>query len=314
MHEYNGQGFLNISYAYVGDERVGQLEANYNHTSMYTEWRFADPVTGDELMSGSNGNGNWPVILDPNGVDAGVVDPFPLDGSGNDLGGEVDTNAKLRGVEGAGQCLINGIELMPCSFVSSESTIPLQRSSVIEHGKPSTPPTLKPYNDPRQPYRPFDPNIEQPIHSGVDALYLNLLFSSFTGPAVVNPPSEPLPQNPGQNPEMGIEELLKKPTCSAFLNGMLVVLGIVYGRGREGVSFEDLFHAIPTGAYRFNPNNKTIANASPDGILIGNPQFTITYKFANDYVLPYTLIHEIIHGSPREAKNYTHFAMADAAW
>jgi len=34
--------------------------------------------------------------------------------------------------------------------------------------KPKTPPTLKPFNSPRHPYRPFDPNIEQPIHGSTD--------------------------------------------------------------------------------------------------------------------------------------------------
>jgi hypothetical protein len=134
ISEYNGQGQLNTSYAYAGDARVGQFSANYNHTTVSPYWRFADPVTGDQLETVDGGQSlQGQATLDPNGVDVALADPFPPDGSGNDTGGDFDTNAKLRAVENNGaQCLINGTELMDCRFVSPESTIPVQPSVVIQ--------------------------------------------------------------------------------------------------------------------------------------------------------------------------------------
>ncbi len=118
ISEYSGQGLLNTSYAYAGDERVGQFTATYNHTAMTTSWRFADPVTSDEFLSASTGAYESQSTLDPNGVDVGLSDPFPPDGSGNDTGGDFDPTAKLRALESNGaQCLINGTQLMNCMFV-----------------------------------------------------------------------------------------------------------------------------------------------------------------------------------------------------
>src|SRR5258706_5960076 len=69
ISEYGAQGQLNTNYAYAGNERVGEFQPNYNHTALYTSCRFADPVTGDDRAMGTNDNGLWGELLDPNGVD-----------------------------------------------------------------------------------------------------------------------------------------------------------------------------------------------------------------------------------------------------
>jgi hypothetical protein len=81
------------------------------------------------------------------------------------------------------------------------------------------------------------------------------------------------------------------------------------------VTFEDLFRAIPLGAYRVDPKLPVVANASPDGILVGHPSFTITIRTAQDDFAPFYLMHEITHGAAKEGgKNYTHIEMVNAAW
>lgn len=113
------------------------------------------------------------------------------------------------------------------------------------------------------------------------------------------------------------EALLKYPKCSEFLNGLLGQLGKATGRGREGVSFEDLF-AAARGSI-FTPNFYARGSASPDGILVGNPAFSIHIMIRGNVPsdtesAPTTIMHEIVHGSPREGANYSHFEMADAAY
>jgi hypothetical protein len=110
-----------------------------------------------------------------------------------------------------------------------------------------------------------------------------------------------------------IEDALKNKTCASFMNGVLAELGKTYGRGR-GLSFEDLFHSIPVSAFHADPKSGSIASASPDGIMIGHPEFKITIRNLFSGAAAAVLMHEITHGSPTEGNNYTHYQMADAAY
>ena len=84
----------------------------------------------------------------------------------------------------------------------------------------------------------------------------------------------------------------------------------------DRVSFGDLFHAIPTSAFRVNRDMKdALAHASPDGIMVGHPSFTVTIKHPDYLYAPEFLMHEIVHGSAQPGgKNYTHYEMVKAAW
>ncbi|MDQ2975096.1 MAG: hypothetical protein M3R69_06765 [Acidobacteriota bacterium] len=112
-----------------------------------------------------------------------------------------------------------------------------------------------------------------------------------------------------------VDTLLKNKKCSDFLNGVLAELGKATGRGRDGVSFQDLFNAARGSIYG-DPNLSSRGSASPDGILIGDSRFRITINTTTESFesAATTIMHEIIHGSPREGRNYTHFQMASAAY
>ncbi|HXI26735.1 MAG TPA: carbohydrate-binding protein [Pyrinomonadaceae bacterium] len=126
ISEYNGQGLLNANYAYAGDERVGQFTTNYNHTTLEAFWRFSDPVTGDEATMRSVGPVEWSGTLDPNGIDAGLQDPFPADGGGNATGeSEVQfLKPGLLGIEQSGYgCTVDGAQY-DCRFLTQEAVVP----------------------------------------------------------------------------------------------------------------------------------------------------------------------------------------------
>ena len=104
------------SYVYAGAERIGEQTVSGN--SATSGWRYVDPVTGDE--------GN--TVLDPQGVDVGLEDPFPPDGSGDPSlllnGGEpLRGTARPLPIEGGGaQCVIDGIR-MDCAFIRGETSV-----------------------------------------------------------------------------------------------------------------------------------------------------------------------------------------------
>jgi YD repeat-containing protein len=117
ISEYDGHGVWQRSYVYAASQRIGEQGRFGN--SATSSWRYVAPGTGDEGGS----------VLDPNGVDVGLSDPFPPDGSG-------DPDGLVNGVEptkngstsllamesGGAQCVIDGIQ-MDCSFARGETTV-----------------------------------------------------------------------------------------------------------------------------------------------------------------------------------------------
>jgi hypothetical protein len=71
-----------------------------------------------------------------------------------------------------------------------------------------------------------------------------------------------IPQNTPIDPNIlaRTDALLRKQKCREFLNGLLAELGKRTGRGREGVSFEDLFKSIRGSIYS-SPDLNSRGNA-----------------------------------------------------
>ena len=115
------------------------------------------------------------------------------------------------------------------------------------------------------------------------------------------------------------EELIKIPKCRNFLSGLLTQLAKATGRGREGVSFDDLFNAA-RGSIFSGPNVSARGNAGPVPWVIGDPKFSIEILLrsavpTDEASAPTTIMHEIIHGATRSGQGmYSHFEMADAAY
>jgi YD repeat-containing protein len=111
ISEYDGQGAWTRSYVYAGGERIGEQTRFGGSAVSY--WRYKDPVVGDEGGT----------VLDPQGVDVGLSDPFPPNGGG-DPDGLVNGGDPVKGgsvspiaMEGGGaQCVLDGITV-DCSFV-----------------------------------------------------------------------------------------------------------------------------------------------------------------------------------------------------
>jgi len=97
------------------------------------------------------------------------------------------------------------------------------------------------------------------------------------------------------------------------VNSVLAELGRATGRGRDGVSFEDLFHAVPAGAFHNDPS-MTWALGDISG-LVGDPSLVIRTNVGNDpFNIAWAAMHEITHGGPKSGDWYTHFEMASAAY
>ncbi|HXT64154.1 MAG TPA: hypothetical protein VN696_14040 [Pyrinomonadaceae bacterium] len=114
-----------------------------------------------------------------------------------------------------------------------------------------------------------------------------------------------------------VDELMQKPTCSKFLNGVLAELAKASGRGRDGVTFESLFNAARGSIFSANPWPFP-GSASPDGILVGNPAFHIEILMRDEVrtdrsTAPTRIMHEVFHGAPSGGDNYTHTQMVLAA-
>jgi YD repeat-containing protein len=117
ISEYTGQGTWIHSYVYAGSERIG--EQSVTGGSATSGWRYVDPVTGDEGGT----------VLDPQGVDVGLSDPFPPNGAGDPdglvSGGDPVKNGTVSplAIEGGGaQCVLDGIQ-MDCSFIRGETSV-----------------------------------------------------------------------------------------------------------------------------------------------------------------------------------------------
>jgi hypothetical protein len=128
---------------------------------------------------------------------------------------------------------------------------------------------------------------------------------------------EPNPQNTTIDLSR-VETLLKKPKCANFLNGVLAELSKLTNRGREGVSFEDLFNAARGSIYS-SPNLPARGLGGREPLVIGDPGFDIGILIRPEFKTDMesaatTIMHEIIHGAPRVGPSYTHFEMATAAY
>ena len=193
VSEYNEQGTWKRMHVYAGSQRIGQMTKGENGSAL-SIWRHVDPVSGDELNTVANGQWFGRTVLDPQGVDVGDNDPFPPDGSGDPDGIIVEESiagkpggAALMAMESGGaECVLDGL-LTDCGFIRGEAakrcpddTCQRWNNGKFEVWNPSTGwagsteqggqsnkrpknrPKLKPFNDPRNPYRPFDPDIEEP--------------------------------------------------------------------------------------------------------------------------------------------------------
>jgi hypothetical protein len=112
------------------------------------------------------------------------------------------------------------------------------------------------------------------------------------------------------------DALLKNETCKKFLNAMLAELGRITGRGREGVSFGQLFEAARGSIYS-SPNLNSRGNAGQQ--LIGHPGFNIEILIrptvpTDTQAAPTSIMHEIFHDAPGSGEQYNHTDMARAAF
>jgi hypothetical protein len=111
-----------------------------------------------------------------------------------------------------------------------------------------------------------------------------------------------------------VEKLLENANCNKFLNAVLAALGTATGRGRNRVTFGDLFHsANQAGAFHNKPSMSWALGEISS--LIGDPSLVISINVGADpYSIAVTAMHEIFHGAPSAGTWYSHFEMADAAW
>lgn len=121
-----------------------------------------------------------------------------------------------------------------------------------------------------------------------------------------------------QDPINRVAQLIAAKKCAEFLNGVLAELAKATGRGRDGVSFQDLFNAA-RNSIDFGPDFKERGLAGPDPFVIGDREFRIKILIRPHVgtdleSAPTTIQHEIVHGAPRVGPGYTHLQMADAAY
>jgi hypothetical protein len=125
ISEYKGDGTWSKTHVYAGDERLGQQTTAPSGTPQ-SILENSDPITGDGIKHLSNGSYFGMTTLDAGGIDVGVSDPFPPDGSGTENGGAGEftkTVPFITPIEGGGAtCILDGLEI-PCSRLSSESSV-----------------------------------------------------------------------------------------------------------------------------------------------------------------------------------------------
>ena len=126
ISEYKGDGTWSKSHVYAGGERLGQQTTAEVGTAQ-SILENLDPVTGDGMKRLANGNVFGTTTMDPGGVNVGVSDPFPPDGSG-DEDGLIDgafgkSVASLIPIEGFGaKCILDGLEI-DCSRIRGDASV-----------------------------------------------------------------------------------------------------------------------------------------------------------------------------------------------
>jgi hypothetical protein len=110
---------------YAGAERLGQQTIAPSGTPQ-SILENLDPVTGDGTKHLSNGSFFGMTTLDADGIDVGVSDPFPPDGSGAENGGLGQLTKPvpfITPIEGGGaKCILDGLEI-ECSRISGNSSV-----------------------------------------------------------------------------------------------------------------------------------------------------------------------------------------------
>ncbi len=125
ISEYKGDGTWSRTHVYAGDERLGQQTTAPIGTPQ-SILENSDPITGDGIKHLSNGSYFGMTTLDAGGIDVGVSDPFPPDGSGAENGGLAEfrkTVPFITPIEGGGaMCILDGLEIQ-CFRISGNSSV-----------------------------------------------------------------------------------------------------------------------------------------------------------------------------------------------
>jgi hypothetical protein len=131
ISNYNGQGAWIDTQVYAGTERIGSLGKTEDGATPYNTFRYADPLTGDEVTTAVAGGIRGQTTLDTNGVNVPLADPFPPAGEDGDgscviwddsFEGNGKWAATVIPIEGSAKCVLDGLP-MECRFISGESSV-----------------------------------------------------------------------------------------------------------------------------------------------------------------------------------------------
>ncbi len=273
ISEYNGDGTWSKTHVYAGDERLGQQTTAPNGTPQ-SILENLDPITGDGIKRLSNGSYFGMTTLDAGGIDVGVSDPFPPDGSGAEDGGLNEltkTVPFIIPIEGGGaMCNLDGLDIL-CSRINGNSAVQCanndcnstitfvgrSRGQVVATWVQPAPEGWDPAYDGTYMFNdglPWTRKGGEPNPSG-----------RRIGRQVFNHARLGSPQNGGKqivplgNLQKGIEDLLKTKDCAAFVQKLMDKANSLFGGGGpHATSFWDAFSRIQdAGGYQLDdePSN-----------------------------------------------------------
>jgi hypothetical protein len=343
ISNYDGQGGWIDTQVYAGTERIGSLGKTEDGSSFFNTFRYADPLTGDEvttMKSNVFSAFRGQTTLDTNGVGVPLVDPFPPAGEEGDgscviwddnFEGHNKWAATVIPIEGTAKCVLDGLP-MECRFISGESSVQCPNNDC---GSPSV-------------WEKHD------VRSGRFVGYaLGSSFQAFAdGGTGFMPPGavydgegqwhipggdeggglrfnhaqqNPAPLTGTQVDKLGsnLQKFLDDPECGKFINAMLGSLpNDVWKTSKYGGSLMDAFNRIKGGGGFLSGDTM-----SRGALAITNPN-TLTTTFDSQRITPLItgqswqqfgatviLVHEITHvfTNAPNAGVYGHEDMARAA-
>ena len=251
MSKLDSNGQRQESYVYAGGKKIATA------SPWQAVWTHEDPVTGGHGISITQGLYGADAEFTADGINVGFAEPTQPAPDYHDT--------KFMEVGGSSGCYVGNPNCVTCFLDSLEVNCghvahlldvgaakpcpdndcgPRQITPPPAPQTPLTPPHLVPHN----PYSPFDPNIEQPIHSVNWTDYLLVLLRSFT---------DPLQQNSKTVPFFSVAELrdefkklLSNQECADFVSALIRETESKMrdsqrlDLGSDPLNFEDLFENI----------------------------------------------------------------------
>lgn len=341
ISEYKADGTWSKTHVYAGDDRLGELTTAPNGM-LQSRLENTDPITGDGMKHLSDGSYFGMTTLDVGGIDVGVSDPFPADGSGAENGGLGEltkTVPFITPIEGGGaKCILDGLEI-ECARISDNSSVQCpnndcgtrtieitarSRGRVVAWGSIIAPPDWDDSQD------------------GTYTLKKNEWIKTRNGPIgrqVFNHVRLRTPQNAAIGQDIkprrlldNIFQLLDDNRCNTFVSGLINVARQLTGKNPYTYDAKELAVAISrqeNGGFIFRPgaNGGGGGGSAYGDIFSGKANveiimFNTALDGPRDYQGSYALaaLHEIIHlagGGASESDGsrgfYTDVVLAQAA-